>query len=254
MNKENKRSERKTVLIFCLFIICGGAVGFVLGFFSERINYDVIAAAVKSNMSVIAKALLAVFALETVVFSVLSLIKYRQAKKAASLAEDDEELYEDAGNRISSAILISNLATVFAFVLIGAVGWIIVFSDIDTTLKKVMLFSSFPIFLFELLWALFIQRAAVNLSKRINPEKRGSIFDFRFDKKWEESCDEGELGAMYEAGYRAFMFTTKLCYLLYFITVVSMFVFHTGVFPVICVGVVHFALMVSNYHAIKKHR
>jgi hypothetical protein len=235
-------------------MIIGAAAGFLFGIFSTRINYDGIVSIIKSNMTVIAYTVIAVFALENIIFFILSLIKYKSAKKTAVLAKDDEDLYEEVENKINSCILISNVAAVVQFVLFSIAMWIIVFADIDISIKKVILFTSLPLFLFGLFSTLFIQRSAVNLAKKINPEKRGNVFDFKFDKTWEKSCDEGELRFMYEAGYRAYMFTAKFCYVILFLALMSMVVFRTGIFPIICIESIHLALFLSNYHAIKKQK
>ena len=40
--------------------------------------------------------------------------------------------------------------------------------------------------------ATVLQQKIVDLEKQINPEKRGSVYDMKFQKKWMESCDEAE--------------------------------------------------------------
>ena len=34
-----------------------------------------------------------------------------------------------------------------------------------------------------------LQQMTVDFQKIMNPEKQGSVYDLRFQKKWEESCD-----------------------------------------------------------------
>ncbi|MBQ7714913.1 MAG: DUF3169 family protein, partial [Clostridia bacterium] len=254
MKSDNNRSDKRIILIFCAIMIIGGVAGFLFGLYSKHINYDGIAGIIKSNMAVIAYALLVVFVLMTVILIFLTLLKHGEAKRTALLAKEDEDLYETAESKTNSCILISSVASVTAFVLSSFSLWIIVFSDVDLSIKKVLLFSSLPLFLINLFWSLYIQRASVDLIKKINPEKRGNILDIKFDKTWEESCDEGELRSMYEAGYRAYMFTTKLCYVMFLIACISMVVLHTGIFPIICIETIHLSLILSNYHAAKKHK
>lgn len=69
-----------------------------------------------------------------------------------------------------------------------------------------------PIFLLDLmlllggmLFLIFHQKNVINFIKELNPEKKGSIFDMRFNKKWFASCDEAErqkIGATCYATYR----------------------------------------------------
>ena len=37
-----------------------------------------------------------------------------------------------------------------------------------------------------------LQQKIVDLERRINPEKRGSVYDMKFQKTWMDSCDEAE--------------------------------------------------------------
>ncbi|MCD8160051.1 MAG: DUF3169 family protein [Clostridiales bacterium] len=48
------------------------------------------------------------------------------------------------------------------------------------------------------------QQKAVDLCKRMNPEKRGSVYDVNFQKKWLDSCDEAERTNIYRSSYRAY--------------------------------------------------
>ncbi len=48
------------------------------------------------------------------------------------------------------------------------------------------------------------QQKTVDLCKRMNPEKQGSVYDVNFQKKWIESCDEAERTNIYRSSYRAY--------------------------------------------------
>ena len=43
----------------------------------------------------------------------------------------------------------------------------------------------------------------------MNPEKKGSIFDMHFSKKWADSCDEAEMIMACKAGYKSFKATVS---------------------------------------------
>ena len=60
------------------------------------------------------------------------------------------------------------------------------------------------LFLGGTLYLLFHQRNVINFIKEMNPEKKGSIFDFRFNRKWFESCDEAENQKIGAASYAVF--------------------------------------------------
>lgn len=58
---------------------------------------------------------------------------------------------------------------------------------------------------------IFAQQKSVDLTRKMNPEKRGSVYDSKFQKKWLESCDESEQRQIGQACYRAYMVTTRVC-------------------------------------------
>lgn len=59
------------------------------------------------------------------------------------------------------------------------------------------------------------QQKIIDLLKVMNPEKQGSIYDFKFNKKWEESSDEAELMKTYRAGYKAYKAVTNFLLILW---------------------------------------
>ena len=67
----------------------------------------------------------------------------------------------------------------------------------------------------ELLAVLFaviaLQGRVVDLTRRFNPEKQGSVYDFKFRKKWLASCDEAERQRISQAGFTGFMACNSSC-------------------------------------------
>ena len=45
----------------------------------------------------------------------------------------------------------------------------------------------------------------------MNPEKKGSIYDEKFQKLWWESCDEAERRQIGQASYKAYSTASKFC-------------------------------------------
>lgn len=66
----------------------------------------------------------------------------------------------------------------------------------------------------------------------MNPEKRGSVYDAKFQKKWFESCDESERRQIGQACYRAYMVTGRVCMGLWLVLVVLTMVFEMSLLPV----------------------
>ncbi len=57
----------------------------------------------------------------------------------------------------------------------------------------------------------YLQKKFVDFEKIMNPEKKGSLYDLRFRKKWYESFDEAEKQQAGIAGYKATMIVSTTC-------------------------------------------
>lgn len=60
-----------------------------------------------------------------------------------------------------------------------------------------------------MVWAVALQAKIVSATKAIYPEKRGNVFDTRFQKDWYNSCDEAERQQIAQCSYRSFRTTTN---------------------------------------------
>lgn len=62
----------------------------------------------------------------------------------------------------------------------------------------------------ELAWSYGLQAAVVRAEQRLAPEKRGNVFDIRFQKDWYDSCDEAERQRIGECGYHTYTVMNKI--------------------------------------------
>ena len=85
--------------------------------------------------------------------------------------------------------------------------------------------------------ACIIQQKMVNLAKEINPEKKGSIYDMKFQDKWLENCDEAERFAVYKCSFKTFKTMQLTGMVLWLICLLGQMVFGTGAFATIIVAV-----------------
>ena len=82
-----------------------------------------------------------------------------------------------------------------------------------------------------------VQQKLVNLTKEINPEKKGSIYDMKFQDKWLENCDEAERFAVYKCSFKTFKIMQLTGMILWLICLIGQMIFDTGVFATIIVTV-----------------
>ena len=93
--------------------------------------------------------------------------------------------------------------------------------------------------------ATVLQQKIVDLTKKINPEKRGSVYDMKFQKKWMDSCDESEQRQIGQACYKACLAATKVCLWLWVALMILHFAFGTGLLPAVPVLIVFSVLQIT---------
>ena len=117
-----------------------------------------------------------------------------------------------------------------------------------------MLYTIVP-FIVGVLTLTVLQQKIVDCVRLMNPEKRGSVYDMNFNKKWEESCDEAEKFMIYKAAYKAYRVVSILCVFLWMIFVILGMVTGIGFLPTITVIIIWVVLVcVYNYYCIKYQR
>ena len=79
----------------------------------------------------------------------------------------------------------------------------------------------------------------------MNPEKHGSVYDSKFQKKWLESCDESERRQIGEASRRAYMVTSRLCLGLWLALIILSMMLKISVLPTVVLLVVWGTMQVT---------
>ncbi len=232
--KEIKKENRKALKWLILVMVLCGLAGGIIGFFSAFIEESDLAV----NIVDITKQLLQTISpwgilLVIVVLQIPSFIYLRKAgRKFKELDEDDEEAYEIIDKDIQKAMLFANVSTPFNIFFLSCTA-------IDHTMIVV------TEFLISVILALIVQQKSVDFIRMMNPEKKGSVYDFKFQKKWLDSCDEAEHKKIGEASYKAYTVTQISCLVLWLILLVADKMFHTGVLPIFVVLLIFTISMLS---------
>ena len=81
-----------------------------------------------------------------------------------------------------------------------------------------------------------IQQKCVDTAKQTTPEKKASIYDMRFQKKWMEDCDEAEKIMIGKCAYKAYAATNTVCSILAIVIAICALLFEIGFLPslVVC--------------------
>ena len=69
----------------------------------------------------------------------------------------------------------------------------------------------------------------------MNPEKKGSLYDFGFGKKWYEGFDEAERKQVGIASYKAFVIVSKTCIGMIAVLIFLGMIADITILPLLCV-------------------
>ena len=246
--KTNKQIYTK----FVVMIVAGCLVGFLAGFGGAFIS-DMYGGDIVGGLHQIFRVLIPIiYVALMVVLYTYSFLNYRKAKK---LIDDwngfDEEVLDEADKMLGLALEPSNIMMVCNFFLYSAMTYIsgvtIPGIEENSGVKEGLPFLTIAVavFVLNLVIITVIQKKVVDLTKKINPEKRGNIFDSEFNKEWLSSCDEAEKLSIYKAGYKAYQATSFACLIMWLLSLIGMLLFDTGILPSVCVFAIWLTMVLA---------
>lgn len=222
---ENRKALPRFFVTMALSLLGGGVLGFVIG--CGRV--------LGLEAAALAEALNAVLSAITPwgipVTSVLTLgtcfLLYRSAAKqyAAWGGGDEDETSESVDVLLSWTLLLSAVQLLLNLFFLAAFCVYYLEGDVSAL-------AHVGAFLFSCGLVIFAQQKTVDLERRMNPEKHGSVYDRKFQKKWLDSCDESERRQIGEASRRAYMATSRLCLGLWLVLVILSMIFEMSLLPV----------------------
>lgn len=110
--------------------------------------------------------------------------------------ETDDAVFEEADRRLCLALILSGAAMVLLFIALGVSGHAMIVGP-----AAILLMVHTVV---QLIWIIVLQAVTIKATKTIHPEKRGNVFDTKFQKDWFQSCDEAEQQKIGQCSYFCF--------------------------------------------------
>lgn len=238
MNDFVRKENRKALPKFLGTTILCGIGGGVLGFLGVAAGHLNTAEVLQTWMEGAMKAVLPYgIAIATAIFALPGFFLYYGAKKRFNAWDGEEEtMADEAEKMLSYALLLSAVLVILDFFFLSA-GVVY-----GTNIWNV------AAFLVSCALAMVMQQKVVDLTRRFNPEKRGSVYDLQFQKKWMDSCDEAEQRQIGQACYKAFLRMTSCCLVLFVGLLILNYIFSFGLLPmvvplaILCVGQISYTI------------
>ena len=231
VNQDNRRAFPKFLAVVAGAALLGGIGGFLMAMAAEPETLEAIRTGLDRVMQAVCPWGIPV---SGVALLGPAWLCYRSAHRLhAGWDPDAEEGAEEIEQRMNVSLLLTNLGMIFAFFFLAA-SFQYTFAPLNAVL-----------FLIALACIVLLQQKVVDLTRRMNPEKKGSVYDIKFQKTWFASCDEAERAQIGQASFHAFRAATLACMIIWMVLTLMNFMAGTGLLPVLVVLVILGVLQVS---------
>lgn len=244
---ENKKEDKKQFRKFIITLFVAFLVGIVMG---------IVIAVAEDLQSLPTTISQTVYHLATsvapyvgVVYSIamaimIIIVKSKVAKMIKVWDGEDEDEYRRIDNILGNALTALNVGTIIVYFFF-AVG----FEDIPQRggFADACYFFGFIV---SLVVVVLGQQIIIGMTKEVNPEKKGSIYDKNFVDKWEDSCDEAEKILIYKSAYKTYTKMSGLFVALWVFCIFANGIFKFGLMPVTLLSLIWLCnVCVYTYYA-----
>ncbi len=236
-DKAIKQANRKALPKFLLVIAASVIVGGVIGYFSAKYDLGAVSgslqeAEVSFGMHIAPWLMLAV----AIVVPIVCVVIYRSARKLFGMWDDeDEDICDAIDRKLSVVTWIASAAFALSCFLLAA-SYCVDFDTLENKESAFVFFISLAAFFAIVIEVIIIQQKCVDTAKQMHPEKKASVYDLKFQKKWMDSCDEAEKIMIGKCAFKAYSTTNVVCLVLSIVLGICALVFAIGCLPslVVC--------------------
>lgn len=247
--QENKKNDRKIFIRFVVLLLLSGIVGIFSGM-TIRILQATAGTSIDALLDIVGSAMIyivpALYLLMHLVAAVISFSIYGRAKKRVMHWDgEDEDYIESIEASLDIPVIMGNAVMVLNLLLYTVVIYQADHVEMSQLWQNILSNGGMVLMILGYVYEIIVQKLVVDLEKKLNPEKRGNVFEIDFMKTWMESCDEAQKWKHYEAAWHAFRITNVVCLVLWLLCFIAQFSFRAGLLPVFCVSGIWLVLVLS---------
>lgn len=206
IRKSNRKNAPKFILIMLGSLLLGG----IFGYASHSIAPENVRAVLDHISEVLIENAWWMLILMTVCAIADCLYLLFSARKAFSGWDGEDEVTEKRINGLLNWLLgVTNVGLLFDLALFSLLAM-----DL-ANLQPSRFLPGFIAFIVSLVFTVLFQQQAIDMTRRMNPEKAVSMYDPKFHKKWMEHCDEREVQMIGRAAYISMRVFTTVCPILW---------------------------------------
>ena len=239
MNKKKQGKKYAVRLFFCAL------VGAVIGLGLQRLSTHVTLTEFLAQMQ---GAILSV--LPFVIPALLLCInlpvgmKLKKVKAAVDKWDGEDETVADLAEiAISKFVLAINVSFYLSMLVLSLLMTYAFQEELPNMIVSYILVLVF--FIVSIFVTIKQQKGYVDLEIQLNPEKKVSIYDMKFQKKWDASLDEAEKIAVGACAYASFKTVNTVCVIIWLLLILLSILTPVGALPFVIVITILIAANVS---------
>lgn len=243
---EIQKEDAKAGKQFTIIIIIAAVVGFFLGGASgmlKRGGGEIIALAIQNFLYLISPFASWIINAFAILFMGITIGKCK--KMYRNWDGEDENVMNRIEYRLSIALMMTSIDMVLGYFFFGVGMAAVNIEDPYDIWCAIRIFATLAGVILTMIVVTVGQKEIINFEKIMNPEKKGSVYDMRFAKKWEESCDEAEKLVIYKSSYTSYRCTSICLLLLWLFCVLGMGIWNFGILPLAMVMIVQLVSTLS---------
>ncbi len=246
--EQNKKDDKKYFKPFIILLVISTLVGAFFGKMTKIVDeHTETVKKIMENLNVIAAYVIpTLFLIFNIVMTIIIFGTInRQYRRINAWDGEDEDILDDIENKLNGPAIFSSVTLIVGMFLFAAHAHYFVKCEMPKLHENILFATIMFDFVTCFIIVLAAQKKMINMLKIMNPEKKGSIFDSNFRRKWEESSDELQQLIQYKAGYKAFVVSSTTCMVLWVVGIICDFAFHTGLLPIAFVMLIWFIQVVT---------
>lgn len=222
VNKNKSKSMGQILAKIVLWLVAGGAVGFLTSFLIMSVKKDT-----TDVMHIFYNGYLQYsFGYQAGFFAVLGAVAFIYYRKAGAAIRQGTYEEEDKANDYQNVSISANeINMVIQFLLFG----------LAMDMKNPNMLTCVILFVIFCTGIIIMEAVLIKQIKKIHPLKNGDVGDTNFNKRWMDSCDEAERMIIYKASYSTFQVMKSMLPIMEAVALLGKLMFGTGNFPIILI-------------------
>ena len=243
-----KKEDKKYLIIMIIIFVVSGTVGYFLGRIMTKIKKSGFSFPDLSDnfLETFAYVMPGIFFAINLIFLIYALICVSKARKQFNAWDgEDEDAADKIEEKVGLPMSISSVLMVINMFLFAVCVNLDNQIEMAKSTEKIIMLINVLAFVFSFVVMFIVQKKTLDLTKDMNPEKEGSLYDVKFAEKWENSCDEAQKLMVYKASRTAFSAMTSMCMTLWVVCLIGDLFAGFGLVPVTLVSIIWITGIIS---------